>query len=764
MANEIEIVVKGKDVSGDVVAKAHQRFKDFGRQVTDDLARSGVQAGERFGEGFKRGADGRLRDSKGRFVKAGTEAGEGFEQGFTGGSGLFGRLMGWLSQFANSVASAFSGIFGRGSGGPAGGFALTLLALVAAAAAAEVALAALAPVVFLVGGAFGSAATAGVGLVALLGTLVLGFGGLGDAWTAYGQKSSGGGRSAAMAAREVKAATDALADAQRAALRAQEDVTRARLNEQERLEDLSRSLAGARLDEEGAVLAVQRAEQRLRDARRGGGSALDYREAELGLRQARQTLDEVRDRVGDLSKEQEDANRKGVEGSDQVQAALERQRMAQRQLADATARLAESQRGAGGGVDRFAEAMAGLSANGQKLITTLIGLKPRFDDLKKSVQDRMLAGLDTTLKNLVSATFPQLKTSLGGLADSVNRIFKGVASTLSKPKFLTDFGIATAGFGAFMERLGRATEKMIGAIGTLAAKSLPFFDKLGELIEGTLTNFAEWIDEADRTGKLDQFMQDAAKALEDIWITGGLVKDIIGELIEIFLPPSKKESDTVFAGLKETLTEIRDWLGDPKNQQMVRDWVEDMKTFGGSLSKVIGYFALMIDWAVFATNAIETFINTIVRMRVRMDKAASGMFDGIKNAFRSALNWVIDRWNGLELKLPGFNWMGTQIGGATLGTPDIPRFAHGGIGGGLARVAERGRELIQTPGGMLLAMPHGSTVHPNGTTEAMLGRGSGGVVQVVIDLVGADADLRRRIQKMTKVHGGGNVQVAFGKI
>ncbi len=36
------------------------------------------------------------------------------------------------------------------------------------------------------------------------------------------------------------------------------------------------------------------------------------------------------------------------------------------------------------------------------------------------------------------------------------------------------------------------------------------------------------------------------------------------------------------------------------------------------------------------------------------------------------------------------------------------------------------------------------------------------VVRVIIDLTGADAELRRRIQRMVRVEGGGNVQVAFG--
>ena len=71
----------------------------------------------------------------------------------------------------------------------------------------------------------------------------------------------------------------------------------------------------------------------------------------------------------------------------------------------------------------------------------------------------------------------------------------------------------------------------------------------------------------------------------------------------------------------------------------------------------------------------------------RISAAASGMWDGIKNAFRSAINWLIDTWNGLHFQFPSFDgdWNGPlpggdfTVGGWTLDTPNIPRLAGGGI-------------------------------------------------------------------------------------
>jgi phage-related protein len=102
---------------------------------------------------------------------------------------------------------------------------------------------------------------------------------------------------------------------------------------------------------------------------------------------------------------------------------------------------------------------------------------------------------------------------------------------------------------------------------------------------------------------------------------------------------------------------------------------------------------------------IDTFVGYFTGLPARFAGKFSGLFDGIKNAFRSAINWVIDKWNGLSFSIPGVNThipgVG-KIGGFTLGTPNIPRLAAGGIdkasrGGTLALLGEGGHDEMVTP-------------------------------------------------------------------
>lgn len=130
-------------------------------------------------------------------------------------------------------------------------------------------------------------------------------------------------------------------------------------------------------------------------------------------------------------------------------------------------------------------------------------------------------------------------------------------------------------------------------------------------------------------------------------------------------------------------------------------------------------------------NAASNTVNFFKGLPGKIGSVASGMFDGVKNAFRSALNWIISRWNSLEFKIPGFDppGPGPKFGGFTLGVPDIPMLADGGFirAGrfGSYITGERGPEL-QT------VTPTGIAVQPlNSAPGGALAASGGGPTFVV---------------------------------
>jgi phage-related protein len=97
---------------------------------------------------------------------------------------------------------------------------------------------------------------------------------------------------------------------------------------------------------------------------------------------------------------------------------------------------------------------------------------------------------------------------------------------------------------------------------------------------------------------------------------------------------------------------------------MTADW----KTMMAGLRQIVagGKTLLIALW-----NGIKNGILDVVA------KISSGIIDGISGA----INTVIDAWNGLSFKIPGFDppGPGPKFGGVTISTPDIPHVAKGGL-------------------------------------------------------------------------------------
>lgn len=114
-------------------------------------------------------------------------------------------------------------------------------------------------------------------------------------------------------------------------------------------------------------------------------------------------------------------------------------------------------------------------------------------------------------------------------------------------------------------------------------------------------------------------------------------------------------------------------------------------------------------------------VSFVKSMPGRIASAASGMWDGIKDAFRGAVNWIIGAWNGLQFRIPGFDppGPGPKFGGFTLGVPDMPMLAAGGsvVRAGAAVVGERGPEVVSMPrGANVIPLP---SVSPIGAPPAL---------------------------------------------
>ncbi|MFP3902390.1 MAG: hypothetical protein ACLFXM_16155, partial [Acidimicrobiia bacterium] len=167
--------------------------------------------------------------------------------------------------------------------------------------------------------------------------------------------------------------------------------------------------------------------------------------------------------------------------------------------------------------------------------------------------------------------------------------------------------------------------------------------------------------------------------------------------------------------------------------------------------KIKAGFTAVKDWI---SDRIGDIVGFFKGLPGRLARAASGMWDFIKDTFKGAINAVIGWWN--NLRIPGFSFSQKMPGPIPdinidfkgIDLPDIPTLQQGGIvratpGGVLALLGEGGRDEAVVP------LPHGARA---------LGGGPSGIV-LRIDPSGADEEMARLLHKMMRT---GQLEAAPG--
>ncbi len=134
---------------------------------------------------------------------------------------------------------------------------------------------------------------------------------------------------------------------------------------------------------------------------------------------------------------------------------------------------------------------------------------------------------------------------------------------------------------------------------------------------------------------------------------------------------------------------------------------------------------------------IGWLVNQFKALPGKISSAVSGAFNGIKNAFRDAINWIINKWNSFELsigpiKIPA----APDIPKVSVNTPNIPLLAEGGVMRGNADwiSGEAGPERVSVRNGT-------TTVTPLAQSSETGGGGLGGTVVRIVARDGALQDL-----------------------
>jgi hypothetical protein len=163
----------------------------------------------------------------------------------------------------------------------------------------------------------------------------------------------------------------------------------------------------------------------------------------------------------------------------------------------------------------------------------------------------------------------------------------------------------------------------------------------------------------------------------------------------------------------------------------------------------------VISWI---TGGFSSLVGFFSGLPARISAKLGNIFGFLKDGFRTVINGVIDIWNKLHFKIPGFSILGHKFGGADVGLPQLPHLDMGGqMFDGLTTVGENGPELMFKSGSRVDVLSHPQS-------RSYLSAGQAGDTYVfnvqALDPAGAGRAVARALE--THVGTGGTVRMASG--
>jgi len=290
------------------------------------------------------------------------------------------------------------------------------------------------------------------------------------------------------------------------------------------------------------------------------------------------------------------------------------------------------------------------------------------EDFRKGILDTWEA-IKTTVQPIIEDITKAIEDNWGPITEWAMKIWKDVESTVEDAftsmeiiikAVLKVIDVVWAIFGDnFIRRAEDWFRALGGIVGGAFDVVAGLFEALSALLQG------------DWSGMLDGLKKawlGAWTAIKNIFVLSWVpIKAIWGIAMEAF----GKVWDAAMEHLKNKWTLTRTWIGE--KWQDFKAWVDRWTLSPGEIWKAIQ--TKWNDMREWVSGKWQDFKGWVSGWSVN----ASGLFDGFKSAFKSAINTIIGWWNSLSFSLDIPNKIPGLPDKISIGTPNVPFLAEGAL-------------------------------------------------------------------------------------
>ena len=298
-------------------------------------------------------------------------------------------------------------------------------------------------------------------------------------------------------------------------------------------------------DAEDAAIAEKRAAMELEDARTALARVADLppnsrarKEAELAFAEAELNLRKAKDRVSDLTEEQDKYAQNGIEANEGFMAATDEVKEAQKNLTDTIIENGRNREDAEEGV---AEAQknaaandpyAGLTKSQKEFAQFLFGIRGKLDELKEAAAKGFLPVLEEQMKRLMTnGFFDVLKQGFTDAGVALGGFVVNFTDALSEGKSQKDLAAFFASLKTILPVVGTILGDVFKSFLTLLKASQPATERFLNFLSKNTGSLVDFLNASEADGSLETFFTKSELMAEKIGGVFGNVFKGIGGII-----------------------------------------------------------------------------------------------------------------------------------------------------------------------------------------------------------------------------------------
>lgn len=238
----------------------------------------------------------------------------------------------------------------------------------------------------------------------------------------------------------------------------------------------------------------------------------------------------------------------------------------------------------------YGEALKKLSPNARSFVEEIHKASPALAAIKKSVQDKVFAGLDKQLTSTAKATLPVFRKALGSTADTLNRMGKGVFTAVRNLGKDGTLGTALKGATSGLREFSRAPGQIVTALGQISAAAAPAFARLSKAGGIALDKIAAKLTKSFESGGMERAIEQAISLIGQLARVIGNVGSIFGSVFG-----AAQASGGGMLGVLESITrEISRIAKTDAVQDALKSLFSVMSTLGKTVAPLLGQALLTI--------------------------------------------------------------------------------------------------------------------------------------------------------------------------